>query len=107
MPEEDKEHNVDTKENENTNKDLQPEKAVAIDNDKNTPNPQQNPQNKTEESKVDISSTSNNDELERLKKENERLKEIQRLREENEKLKGSNSSTPQKVQGNSNKSFLP
>ncbi len=107
MPEEDKEHNVDTKGNENTNKDLQPEKAVAIDNDKNTPNPQQNPQNKTEESKVDISSTSNNDELERLKKENERLKEIQRLREENEKLKGSNSSTPQKIQGNSNKSFFP
>ncbi|MCL4373131.1 DUF929 family protein [Candidatus Parvarchaeota archaeon] len=108
MPDEDKEHNANPAGNENINKDLQPEKATTIDNNsENTSNQQQNPQDKTEESKVDTSSNSNDDELERLKKENERLKEIQRLREENEKLKGSSSSPLQKVQGNSNKSFLP
>ena len=108
MPDEDKEHNANPAGNENINKDLQPEKATTIDNNsENTSNQQQNPQDKTEESKVDTSSNSNDDELERLKKENERLKEIQRLREENEKLKGSSPSPLQKVQGNSNKSFLP
>ena len=108
MPDEDKEHNVDTKSNENINKDLQPEKtADAGKSGRNTSDQQQNPQNKTEERKVVTSSNSNDDELERLKKDNERLKELQRLREENEKLKGGNSNIPQKAQSNSNKKFLP
>jgi len=107
MPEEDKEHNVDTKGNENTNKDLQPEKTSdAGKSGRNTPNQQQNPQNKTEESKVDLSSTSNNDELERLKKENERLKEIQRLKEENAKLSTSYTASSGLEKNNSNKNRL-
>ncbi len=108
MPDEDKENNADTNVNENANKDLQPEKAVAVDNNsESSPNNQQNSQNKTEEKKVEIATNSNDDELERLKKENERLKEIQRLKEENEKLKGSSSNSSQKGENNSNKSFVP
>ena len=108
MLDEDKEHNVDTKSNENINKDLQPEKtADAVNSGGNTSDQQQNPQNNTEERKADTNSNSNDDELEKLRKENERLKEIQRLREENEKLKGSSSSSSQNVKSNSNRNFLP
>ncbi len=108
MPDENKEHNANVADNENINRDLQPEKAVVTDNkNENASNQQQSSQNNLEESKVEVSSNLNDDELEKLRKENERLKEIQRLREENEKLKGSDSNSSQKVQSNSNKNFLP
>ncbi|MCL5976240.1 MAG: DUF929 family protein [Candidatus Parvarchaeota archaeon] len=84
MPDEDKEHDNDTNGNDNTNKDLQPEKAVSADKSSEVSSNGQ--QNKTEEKKVEVAANSNEDELERLRKENERLKEIQRLKEENEKL---------------------
>ncbi len=107
MPDEDKEHNANPAGNENINKDLQPEKATTIDNNsENTSNQQQNPQDKTEESKVDTSSNSNDDELERLKKENERLKEIQRLREENAKLSTSYTASSGLEKSNSDKNRL-
>ena len=87
MSEEDKEHNTDLTGNENTNKGLQPGKAVLSDKSSElSNNNQQNPQNKTEEKKIEVTANYNGDELERLRKENERLKEIQRLKEENEKL---------------------
>ena len=108
MPDENKEHNANVADNENINRGLQPEKAVVTDNkNENAYNQQQSSQNNLEESKVEVSSNLNDDELEKLRKENERLKEIQRLREENEKLKGSDSNSSQKVQSNSNKNFLP
>ncbi|MCL5107162.1 MAG: DUF929 family protein [Candidatus Parvarchaeota archaeon] len=87
MPDEDKEPNVNGVENENVPKELHPEKAVAAEkSSENAANPQQNIQNKTEEKKAELTSNPNDDELEKLRKENERLKELQRLREENAKL---------------------
>ena len=108
MPDEDKESRVNDAGKENINEDLQPEKGVSIDkNSENLENSQQNIQNKPEENKAEINSNPNDDELDRLRKENERLKEIQRLKEENEKLKSSNSSSFQNGQTKSNNHFVP
>lgn len=46
------------------------------------------------------------DEITKLREENEKLKEIQRLREENEKLKSGSSNLSQKGKGNLNKTFV-
>ena len=107
MPDEDKEHNANSADDENINGDLQPEKAAAATNSsENTSDLKQNTQNKTEERKVDTSSTSNDDELEKLRKENERLKEIQRLREENAKLSTSYAASSGLKKSNSDKNRL-
>jgi len=107
MPDEDKEHNTDNTSSKKISEDLHIEKAVAVENDsENSANPQQNVQNKTEEKKAEVNVNSNDDELERLRKENERLKEIQRLKEENSKL-SPNQVSGSKIQNGKNKLILP
>jgi hypothetical protein len=107
MPDENKEHNANVADNENINRDLQPEKAVVTDNkNENASNQQQSSQNNLEESKVEVSSNLNDDELEKLRKENERLKEIQRLREENAKLSNGYTASSGLEKNNSNKNRL-
>ena len=108
MPDEDKESKVSDAGNENTNTDLQPEKGAATDkNSGNTENFRQNIQNKLKENKAETNSNPNDDELDRLRKENERLKEIQRIKEENKKLKSSNPPSFQKGQTKSTHHFVP
>ena len=103
MPDEDKERNTDTKGNGNTSKDLQPEQAVSTEkSSENSDNNQQNTQNKVEEKKTEVSANSSDDELERLRKENERLKDIQRLKEENEKLSADQVSSAKRHTGKNN-----
>ncbi|MGC8533118.1 MAG: DUF929 family protein [Candidatus Parvarchaeum sp.] len=106
MPEEDKEHNADNKVNENTNKDLQPEKPSDANENSGNTAIQEDTSNKDNEKKEEVTPNSNDDELEKLRKENERLKEIQRLKEENERLK-SNSVSDSKSQNNRNRLILP
>ncbi len=94
MPEEDKGHNADNKVNENANKDLQPEKPSDANENSGNTAIQHDTSNKDNEKKEEVTPNSNDDELEKLRKENERLKEIQRLKEENERLK-SNFNSPE------------